>query len=141
MRTLATDIMLANPNPTNSCNLQQSGFTLFEVMIALAVFAIAVTGLMIALDGIVDIAIDARERALSRIELESRLAYNMVDPPLNEDRKIEAKDNRGIAVEESIIPLQVKDKEDQDLPNLYTLTIKTDVHGVKDSLETIIYHP
>ena len=42
------------------------GFTLFEVLIALGVFAIAATGLALALQAVVDGALAARQRMAAR---------------------------------------------------------------------------
>lgn len=57
------------------------GFTLFEVLIALAVFMLAVTGLAIALNTALGVALEVRQRSACRAELESRLAYCQAIPP------------------------------------------------------------
>ena len=59
--------------------MTRRGFTLFEVLIALGVFAIAVTGLVIGLQSTLDAALTARQRALARFVIESRLAASMTD--------------------------------------------------------------
>ena len=67
------------------------GFTLFEVMIALGVFMIAVTALVVALQTSVQAALEARKRSLARMQLESCLSIAMADPPINGRRIIEAR--------------------------------------------------
>ena len=50
---------------------RKEGFTLVEVMLALGVFAIAVVGLITALNTAMQAAIEVRERSLLRAELET----------------------------------------------------------------------
>ncbi|MFI0348361.1 MAG: prepilin-type N-terminal cleavage/methylation domain-containing protein [Chthoniobacterales bacterium] len=126
-----------------SCLLSPNSkaFTLFEVLIALAVFCIAVTGLAVALETAVQSSIEARQRVLSRLELESRLAYNMVDPPLSGNRTIEARDNNGIAVEESATPEQLEDAQNHLITGLYRIKIITKNGKINDTAEMLLYHP
>lgn len=120
---------------------RSDGFTLFEVLIALAVFALAVTGLAMALESIVQTALQARQRTFSRMELESRLAYNMVDPPLEGDRTLSAAENHGFEVTESATPEELEDGEGHPLTGIYRLKITSKMGNNTDSLETLIYHP
>lgn len=117
------------------------GFTLFEVLIALAVFSIAVTGLAIALDTVVQSALEARQRVLTRLELESRIAYNMIDPPLSGERTIDAASNHGVAIKESATLEQLQDAQNQPLTGIYRLQISAQIGQVNDSAEILIYHP
>lgn len=119
----------------------RDGFTLFEVLIALAVFALAVTGLAIALESIVQTALEARQRTLSRIELESRLAYDMVDPPIQGDRSLSAAENHGFEITESATQENLEDGEGHPLTGIYRLKITSKMGNATDSLETLIYHP
>lgn len=116
-------------------------FTLFEVLIALAVFALAVTGLAIALESIVQTALEARQRTLSRIELESRLAYDMVDPPIEGERKLSASENHGFEIIESATPQEIEDGEGHPLQAIYRLKVTAKMGNNSESLETLIYHP
>ena len=116
-------------------------FTLFEVLIALAVFCIAVTGLAIGLDTAVQSAIEARQRVLSRIELESRIAYNMVDPPLSGDRILGASENHGIALQESAAPEQLEDAQNNQITGVYRVKITSKMGKISDSAEILVYHP
>ncbi|MBX9742236.1 MAG: prepilin-type N-terminal cleavage/methylation domain-containing protein [Chthoniobacterales bacterium] len=115
------------------------GFTLFEVLVALTVFSFAVGGLVIALESVAEACIEARERALSRLELESRLAYNMVDPPLEGDRTI--KTSSGIAITESLTPLTLNNANNQEVVGISRLTITAQNKKTKDSAEILIYRP
>jgi len=119
----------------------QKGFTLFEVLIALAVFALAVTGLAIALESIVQTALEARQRTLLRMELESRLAYDMVDPPIEGDRTLSAAENHGFEITESATQENLEDGEGHPITGIYRLKVTTKMNNSTDSLETLIYHP
>ena len=122
----------------------RGAFTLFEVLVALGVFAIAVTGLAMALDSAVQAAFEARERALARIMLESRLAAAMSDPPLNGRRVIEARDNNGIRVEETLDPFEAKTTNGTLIPGLWKLKITAGSGREKadaESAEILIYKP
>ncbi|HLB33548.1 MAG: hypothetical protein A3F67_06050 [Verrucomicrobia bacterium RIFCSPHIGHO2_12_FULL_41_10] len=115
-----------------------AAFTLFEVLIALTVFIFAVTGLAIALDSMIQSALTARERVLSRLELESRLAYNMTDPPLEGSRTLKSEENHGVEVQESLEPVELKDNQDQLIPNIYRLKINTKIGTITDSAEILL---
>ncbi|MCS7009719.1 MAG: prepilin-type N-terminal cleavage/methylation domain-containing protein [Chthoniobacterales bacterium] len=52
-----------------------SGFTLFEALIALAVFGFAVVGLMMAFDELLDAAREIRRESVIRNILEDRIAW------------------------------------------------------------------
>ena len=122
----------------------QSAFTLFEVLIALGVFVIAVTGLALALDSAVLAAVEARERALARVVLESRLAAAMSDPPANGKRVVEARDNNGIRIEESLDPFEAKTTNGTPVAGLWKLKISAEFgrgRAGRESAEILIYKP
>lgn len=121
-----------------------TGFTLFEVLVALGVFAIAVTGLAIALDSAVMSAFEARERALARMMLESRLAASLSDPPLNGKRVIEARTNNGVRIEETMEQFQPKTTNGAIVNGLWKLKITADRGGgdkTKETAEILLYKP
>lgn len=122
--------------------MNRAAFSLFEVLIALAVFAIAVTGLALALEAGIQAALEARGRALARIELESRLAACLVDPPTSGRRVIEARDNRGIRVEETLVPFEARTTNGDIVPSLWKLTIAADFGGPREeTADLILYLP
>ncbi len=125
-------------NPPKS----SSAFTLFEVLIALGVFAIAVTGLAIALESAVVSAFEARERALARIVLESRLAAAMSDPPLSGSRTIDARDNNGVRVEETMERFEAQTTNGVPVNGLWKLKVTADWGGNrKETADILIYRP
>lgn len=124
-------------------NRHAGGFTLFEVLIALGVFAIAVTGLALALQTAVDAALTARQRALARLVIESRLAAAMTDPPLDGRREIDARTNNGIGVVETYEQQQIKMTNGTELPGIWKLKVVAEFgrNGAKESAEILIYKP
>ena len=117
---------------------RQGGFTLFEVLIALGVFAIDVVGLITALNTAMQAAIEVRERSLLRAELESQLAVRLGIPLDSDTLVIEAKDNRGIRVEETIVPYPLKNKDDEEIANIKKLTITATLNQQSDSASILV---
>ena len=114
------------------------GFTLLEVMIALGVFAIAVVGLITALNTAVEAALEVRQRAMIRSELESQLALRMGFPLQTQRLVLEAKDNHGIRVEESLAPYPVKNKDGIEIQNIKKLTITATLDKQSETASILI---
>ena len=123
--------------------MNKRGFTLFEVLIALGVFAIAVTGLAIGLQSAVEAALTARQRALARFVIESRLAAAMTDPPLDGKREIEGRTNNGISVLETFEQVELTDTNGQIIPGMWKLRVEADFGrgGSKESAEILVFRP
>jgi type II secretion system protein I len=123
--------------------MNRQGFTLFEVLIALGVFAIAVTGLAIGLQSAVEAALSARQRALARFVIESRLAAAMTDPPLDGKRTIDARANNGVAVEETFEQIELQDTNGQVIPGMWKLqvTAKFSADGTSERAEIMVFRP
>ena len=113
-------------------------FTLFEVLVALAVFSFAIGGLAIALESMAQAVLEARERVLSRLQLESRLAYNLVDPPLEGDRTIKANE---VVTTESMELVELSNAQSQEITGMYRLKITSQCKKTKDSAEILLYRP
>ena len=121
---------------------QRSGFTLFEVLIALAVFMLAVTGLAVALDTALQAALEVRQRSFCRAELESRLAYCQANPPPpGTPRILEASRNQGVRVEESLAPYEAKNGSGLEVIGLKKLTITTKSGTQSDRAEILLNLP
>jgi type II secretory pathway pseudopilin PulG len=116
----------------------RAAFTLFEVVIALAVFAFAVVGLMTALNTAIQSALEVRQRAMIRQELDSQLAIRMGIPLAQEKFVLEAKENHGIRVEETSIPYPLKNKDGVDLVNITKLTITASIDKQSDSASILV---
>jgi type II secretion system protein I len=121
--------------------MNSRGFTLFEVLIALGVFAIAVTGLAIALQSAVEAGLAARERMLARVIIESRLAAAMADPPLDGKRETEGSKNNGIAVVEEFEPVEIQNTNGAVLPGMWKLSVTAKLKraGIDERAEILIY--
>jgi len=118
-----------------------AGFTLFEVLIALAVFMLAVTGIAIAIDTALQATLDIRQRSLSRSLLESRLAYCLADPPVGQKRVIEASKNHGVRIEEVMEPYAAKNAQGIAVNGLKKLTITAKTGTQTDSASVLLYRP
>lgn len=118
------------------------GFTLFEVLIALAVFMLAVTGLAIALNTALQATLEVRQRSFCRAELESRLAFcQAVPPPVGGTRVLGASQNHGVKVEETLVPYPVKNGQGIEVTGLKKLTIKTTSGNQTDKAEILLNLP
>lgn len=121
---------------------RSGGFTLFEVLIALAVFMLAIVGIAKALDTALQIALEARQRTLCREQLESRLAFCLVvPPPLGQPRIIEAENNHGVRIEETLEPFAAQNAKSQEVQGLKKLVIRTTSGTQSDSAEILRYLP
>lgn len=123
--------------------MTRRGFTLFEVLVALGVFAIAVTGLAIGLQSTVEAALGARERALARFMIESRLAAAMTDPPLDGRREIDGRTNNGISVVETFEQVELTDTNGQIIPGMWKLQVTAELGrgGSKERAEILVFRP
>lgn len=68
---------------------KRGAFTLLEVLMALGVFAIAVVGMMVALNAILVSAQDARLQQIVRQRLENHLAFLEAGPVKEVNRKVD----------------------------------------------------
>lgn len=117
---------------------ERSGFTLVEVMLALAVFAFAVVGLVTALNTAIQAALDVRERAAIRQELESRIAYRMAIPMDKEQLVTKAKDNHGVQLEEILTPHPLTNKNGTEIQSIKELKITATLHQQSDSATILV---
>ncbi len=121
---------------------RKAAFSLFEILIALGIFALAFMGLALALDSAITAGLEARSTSRMRAELDNRLAFSMAQPPdPGVARVIEAKENRGVAVEETLEPFLAKNREEEDLPGLWLLKIKVGMDDSEQTAETVLYIP
>ena len=123
--------------------MKTKAFTLFEVLIALGVFAMAVTGLALALQSAVDAALNARSRMLARTMIESRLASAMANPPLDGRREIDGRTNNGMHVLETFEQAEIQDTNKAILPGMWRLKVTAEPGrgGIKEMAEILVYRP
>jgi prepilin-type N-terminal cleavage/methylation domain-containing protein len=100
---------------------RRKAFTLFEVLIALAVFVLAALGIGQAISGTADAALAARNHSQIRTVLESRLAYCQALPP--KPGQVQRTEISGLLIEESLRPANLKNSEGNPLEGLFELTI------------------
>jgi hypothetical protein len=119
-----------------------AGFSLFEILIALGIFALAFMGLALSLDSAITAGLEARSISRMRAEMDNRLAFCLAQPPdPGVTRKVEAKDNRGVSVEETLEPFLAQNREEEQLPGLWLLKIKVGMDDAGQTAETLLYIP
>ncbi len=111
-------------------------FTLFEVLIALTVFALAALGIAQAISGGIDAAMAARNRSLIRTMLESRLAFcQALPPPVGAARPVE-EIPPGFRVREILESFAATNAEGKAVENLFRLTVTAARIGPPEEVET-----
>jgi len=119
-----------------------AAFTIFEMVLAMAVFMLAFGGLVMALDATISAGVETRSVSQMRRSMESRLAYCRVDPPPpNRPRVIEADENGGIKITESLEPYEAITMDEVALTGLWTLKMEAESGGFTTTAETLLYIP
>lgn len=117
------------------------GFTLFEVLIALGVFAIAATGLAMALQAVVDGALAARQRMAARHMIESQLAASYANPPKEGTRELDPDTNGGIRLIETMEPAELVDTNGTTIPGMWKLSIEATWEDSTEEAEVLVFRP
>lgn len=107
--------------------MKKSGFTLFETLIALAMFSLAIGGMAIALDRIIAAKGMLRDEAEMRQQLESLLDQAMALPieELATGRET-GPDAKGVKYYVSAEQAEIRDKDDAILPGLWWVTVRAE---------------
>ena len=116
---------------------KRGAFTLLEVLIALGVFAIAIVGMMVALDTILRVAREARFHEIVRHRLENHLAFLEGGKEVN--RKIELESPK-MTILESVRREQVLNANRTVLEGFWRIKVvaEWEYEGVKDKEEASI---
>jgi type II secretory pathway component PulJ len=99
-------------------------FTLFEVMLALAIFSMAILGLALSLQKMVEASLETRQDNEVRRELDSRLAIfrqKQIQPGTQDL----GQDKAGRVYEGETTLLELKNRRNVALNGLYRLTVRT----------------
>ena len=107
--------------------MKKSGFTLFEILIALAMFSLAIGGLAIALDRIIAAKAMLRDEAEMRQQLESQLDRAMALPIEQLAAGIDTEpDTRGVKYFISAEQAEDERKDDVILAGLWWVTVRAE---------------
>jgi len=117
------------------------GFTLFEVLIALGVFAIAATGLAMALQAVVDGALATRQRMAARHMIESQLAASYANPLKEGTRELHPDTNGGIRLVETMEPAELVDTNGVTIPGMWKLRIEATWEDSTEEAEVLVFRP
>lgn len=104
------------------CSNRNRGFVLLEVMLATTIFSLAVLGLILALNKVIQTSLDARRQNQIQMQLESRLAF-LRTQPLNEGTTKEDPDDTGVTYATEIKLLQIQNQDKTLVPNLYSVAV------------------
>ncbi len=99
------------------------GFILFEVILATMIFAVAATGMAIALQSALEGAIASRWEASVRMRMDSKLAL-IRQQPLDADRLKEEKDPRGVTYDATVEKLPLRDMKNFELQGIFKITVR-----------------
>lgn len=118
---------------------KRGAFTLLEVLIALGVFAIAIVGMMVALDSILRVAREARFHEIVRHRLENHLAFLEGGQVKEVNRKIELESPK-MTITESVRREQVLNANRTVLEGFWRIKVvaEWEYEGVKDKEEASI---
>lgn len=118
---------------------KRGAFTLLEVLIALGVFAIAVVGMMVALNSILVAAKEARFSEIVRHRLENHLAFLEGGPIKEVNRKVEL-DSPKMTITETVRREQVVNANRTVLEGFWRVTVVAEwvTDGVKQKEEATI---
>lgn len=111
-------------------------FTLFEALVALAVFSFAVLGFVGAFEAALDSAREVRREAFLRQVLEDRIAF-LENAPLFDTDNSYPGPVPGMTIRETIFPEQLVDEEQNILAGFWKLTVSITWQrdGTEETLE------
>ncbi len=126
------------------CCARKGGFTLLEVMLALAIFILAGVSLVIALNRIFDVAVETDQIDRMRVDLSTRLAESRLIRLAPGSESL-APGYNNITYKKTIEPLILTNLDGQPLANLYRVRItaysKIDNDVEQRSVEVYVYQP
>lgn len=124
---------------------ERRGFTLLEVMLAVMIFAIAVLGLLTALQSSVDAANSFNREAAVTVALQSRLVEIEQGEFPGPGVEREGPDEMGVVYTRSIEPLTLHNRHGRTLPRLYRVQITAAWGSEEDednlTAEVYVYRP
>ena len=123
----------------------QTGYVLLEIIIALTVFAIVVTGLAAALHSSLDAANRLRRQAAVRRGLESILVEAKQKPKREEMLMTQKDDGLGVEYRSELEELKWVNRKRKPVKGLYILrAVATDLRAAKpmhDAAQVYVYRP
>jgi hypothetical protein len=123
----------------------QTGYVLLEIIIALTVFAIVVTGLAAALHSSLDAANRLRRQAAVRRGLESILVEAKQKPKREEMLMTEKDDGLGVEYRSELEELKWVNRRRKPVKGLYILrAVATDLRAARpmhDTAQVYVYRP
>ena len=100
-----------------------SAFILLEVVIAIGVFLMAITGIVVALNTIIDSSLAVRKENAILVKMETRLAEARFLPLQEGTFPDEEPDVDGVLFTRVVTPLELQNKDQVPLGNLFQVQI------------------
>jgi hypothetical protein len=100
-----------------------SAFILLEVVIAIGVFMVAITGIVVALNAIIDSSLAVRKENTILVKMETRLAEARFLPLQEGTFPDEEPDTEGVLFTRVVTPLEMENKDAVPLGNLFKVQI------------------
>lgn len=129
---------LAHPSRSGSCRgPAHGGFILLEVVIAIGVFMVAVTGIVVALNTIIDTSMVVRKENAILVKMETRLAEARFLPLQEGTFPDEEPDIDGVLFTRIVTPLELVNKDEVTLNNLFKVQmVATWMDGQRKETQT-----
>ena len=101
----------------------RNGFTLLELLMAMALFAIAAVSLAGALNLISLTVAESIDEAELREKLRAAMLEAVRDPALKEETRETNPDERGLSFRIEVVRLDLKNQDGRSLDNLFEVTV------------------
>ncbi|GEM_PF-882316 len=99
-----------------------TGYILMEVILAVAIFALAGISLVTALNNMASVFVKVRKEEEIRRQLETRMVQTRI-LPLAPMREKSDPDNNGVVYEKEVALLEISNDDKILLPNLYRISV------------------
>lgn len=99
------------------------GFILFEIVIAIGIFMIAITGIVVALNTIIDSSLAVRKENAILVKMETRLAEARYLPLQEGSFPDEEPDADGVLFTRVVTPVEMQNKDGITLNNIFRVQV------------------
>jgi prepilin-type N-terminal cleavage/methylation domain-containing protein len=107
--------------PASNSICERRGFVLLEVMLAVAILGLAMTGFVVALDHVVSASVASRRDAELRQALQSRMAEMKAESVTTQGTQEYEYSGGRVIVDETIGATNLRNARDQELSGMYRI--------------------
>jgi hypothetical protein len=135
---------MVSPLRKTGASSRGKGYILLEVILAVGIFTLAGMSLVLALNNVADVFVQARTTSEIRSNLETRLSQMRIAPVAPGREKSEP-DSQGVVYEQEVALLELVNDDKVILSNLYRMTVTAYWREGKDEMsekaEVYVYQP